>query len=52
MLIVLSISGSDFVTGAQCPGLRFGSHWSSPNLKFSKLREIKQGILRRSNPGK
>ena len=26
----------------QCSSLRFGGRWSSPNLKFSKLREIKQ----------
>ena len=27
---------------SQCSSLRFGGHRSSPNLKFSKLREIKQ----------
>ena len=26
----------------QCSSLRLGGRWSSPNLKFSKLREIKQ----------
>ena len=26
--------------GSQCFSLRFGGHWSSPNLKFSKLREL------------
>ena len=32
-----------FILGlSQCCRLRFGGHWSSPNLKFFKLREIQQ----------
>ena len=26
----------------QCSSLKFGGRWRSPNLKFSKLKEIKQ----------
>ena len=30
------------ITISQCSSLRFGGCWSSPNLKFSRLREINQ----------
>ena len=35
-------SCAPYSSSAQCPSFRFGGPWSSPNVKFSKLREIKQ----------